>query len=286
MADAFDLLTFIEVYEQMLQVLVTEEDFYDTVMRYAHRVRAQGCVYAEISCDPQAHESRGISLATLAHGLRRAQVDTLRDYRVRCAFILCFQRDRDPASALSLLEQAREYKDVFVGIGLDNPEHVGKKAALRLHFIVAHYVLLGFPNDFREVYQQAARYGFCLTSHCDVDCEASVENIQGCLDELQVTRIDHGVNVLESRSLVERSRTDKIGFTVCPTLMHAHEEETEDDRRRYHNRCAQAAKDMLDEGLLVTLASDDPGIMSSMFVGDVYVAVQKHFNYSKGIPFF
>lgn len=263
MGASHDLPSFIQIYEQLLSVLLTADDFHNAAMKYFKQVHSQGVVYVEMFFDPQMHTSRNISFNVVMDGLRRAKKDALEEFGINCNFIMCFNRDKSIDSAMEHLQLALEHKDIIIGVGTDNPEHTG------------------FPKDFQEVFQKAKQAGFRLTSHCDADHESSVSNIKDCLHLLQVERIDHGVNVLDDEELVELARQSNIGFTVCPAKMYDSDLEI---RMGYFMRCAEAAKGMLDAGLRVTLSSDDPGIMCSCYIGDIYVEVRALICLSTGIP--
>lgn len=262
MGETRDLPTFIRIYEQMLSVMRTEDDFYEAAIRYFRRVREQNVLYVELFFDPQMHTSRGVPFETVMAGLRRACDEARTVLGLRSVLILCFNRDRSAESALRHLELGLAHRDLIIGVGADNPED------------------LGFPARFAEVYARAAGEGLRLTSHCDVDIAGSVQNIRDCLDLLHVERIDHGVNVLEDPALVARARERRIGFTVAPALLYGPAHGAVN--ARYFDRCALGAKAMLDAGLLVTLASDDPGLFCSQYVGEVYVAVRERLDLSAG----
>ena len=84
--------------------------------------------------------------------------------------------------------------------------------------------------------------------HCDVDQDDSVAHIWQCLNDIEVERIDHGVNSLEDDELVAEIVARGLGLTVCPIS------------NSYVTDGTKAAqiKSMLDEGMLVTVNSDDP----------------------------
>jgi adenosine deaminase len=86
--------------------------------------------------------------------------------------------------------------------------------------------------------------------------------------------IDHGVNVLDNPQLISHTLENKIGFTICPTMLYTpiHGE----INTGYFQWCASAAKDMLNVGL----CSDDPGVMCSQYVGDVYVNISEELDLS------
>ena len=56
-----------------MDVLQTEQDFFDLTYAYLQRVGEQNVVYTEMHFDPQAHTSRGIEFDTVISGIRRAQ---------------------------------------------------------------------------------------------------------------------------------------------------------------------------------------------------------------------
>ena len=89
--------------------------------------------------------------------------------------------------------------------------------------------------------------------HCDVDQLNSIDHIRECLSLIDVERIDHGVNVLESDDLVAEAAERGIGFTVCPVS------------NRYVTGDLKGAqlKSMLNRGLRVTVNSDDPAYFAA-----------------------
>ena len=56
-----ELQSFLDIYYQGMNVLRTEEDFYDLTMAYLQRVAADGAVHVEVFYDPQGHTDRGIN---------------------------------------------------------------------------------------------------------------------------------------------------------------------------------------------------------------------------------
>ena len=60
-----DLASFLALYFSGMDVLWTEQDFYDLTYAYLQRVHGQNVVYTEMHFDPQAHTSRGISFDTV-----------------------------------------------------------------------------------------------------------------------------------------------------------------------------------------------------------------------------
>jgi len=227
--DFDDLASFLAVYYEGMSVLLTEQDFYDLATAYFRKARAQNVVYAEIFFDPQAHTSRGVPFETALDGIRRAQRDA-QAVGVRSQLIMCFLRDMPAESAMETLEQALPYGDSIVGVGLDSDERGNP------------------PVKFREVFTRARAEGFRLTMHCDVDQEDSVAHIWQCLDEIQVERVDHGVNALEDPGLIAEINKRGLGLTCCPIS----------NSYVAGGLKSREIKRLLDEGVRATVNSDDP----------------------------
>lgn len=249
--DAHDLGSFIQIYEELMGVMKTESDFHDVALAYFRKARSQGVVHAEVYVDPQLHLARGVSLATLYGGLSRAGEDAKRELGLDARFILSFLRDRPAQQAAQLLEESRPWLgSLIIGVGLDNPE------------------VYDFSVKFQAVYARARELGLHLTSHCDVDQPNTVAHHWGVIKLLGVERIDHGLNVLNDPALVEEVRRRKIGLTGAPTLFY------KDIPGRMEYRAGAIAR-LLEEGLLVTVNSDDPGMKRSLYVGDLMLRVQQ-----------
>ena len=73
--DFHDLPSFLAIYYAAMDVLRTEDDFYELAMHYFQRAAAQNVVYVEPFFDPQAHTSRGVAFDTVINGIFRAQQD-------------------------------------------------------------------------------------------------------------------------------------------------------------------------------------------------------------------
>ncbi len=250
--DFDDLPSFLAQYYEGISVLLVEEDFYDLATAYFTRVAAQNLVYVEMFFDPQAHTTRGIEFGTAITGLLRAQADAQQRLGIRSHLIMCFLRDMSAESAAETLEQAKDYRDWILGVGLDSDEKNNP------------------PIKFRDVYADARSQGYRLTMHCDVDQQNSVAHIWQCLDDIGVERIDHGVNCLEDDALVEEIKRRGLGLTVCP-ISNAY---VTDGTK------AAAIKAMLDRDMRVTLNSDDPAYFPG-YVADNFHRVHSEIGLSR-----
>jgi len=261
MSEVVDLPSFIQVRSELLSVMLTEREFHEAAMAYFRRSAEQGVVYVEMFFDPQCHTDRGIALDDVMAGLLRAQREAVQELGLRSQLIMCFNRDLSAESAMVTLEDSIRFRNDIVGVGLDNPE------------------VEGFVEKFAQVFKEAEKLGYRLTTHCDVDQRDSLRNIRGAFDTLQVERLDHGVNVMEDASLVQEALRRNMGFTACPTILYP--SPSGDFAATYFKRVTGFVKPMLEQGLLVTLGTDDAGMMMNQYCGDIYCATQRQMNFSR-----
>lgn len=225
-----DLPSFLAVYYAAMDVLRTEDDFYDLTLAYLQRAHTDNIVYAELFFDPQAHTRRGVSFEAVIRGIHCAQLEAERSLGIKTQLILCFLRDLSAESAAEHLELAKPYLDWIVGVGLDSDEQDNP------------------PLKFGQVFENARQMGLKMTMHCDVNQDDTLNHIGQCLDFIRVDRIDHGVNVLDDHPLTNTVRRRKLGLTVCPVSnLFVVQSLTSDEIR-----------DMLEKGLKATINSDDP----------------------------
>ena len=192
-----DLASFLAVYYPAMNVLETEQDFYDLAMDYLHRAAKNNVRHVEIFFDPQAHTSRNIPFETVINGLYKATVDA-RALNIDARLIMCFLRDYSRESARKTLEESLKYQDKFIGIGLDSDEHNNP------------------PMKFFNQFTDATTHNLHITAHADIDQKNSIEHIRELLEVIGTERIDHGTNIVEDPDLVEYAAKNEIGFTACP----------------------------------------------------------------------
>jgi adenosine deaminase len=237
-----DLPSFLKIYYEGMNVLVTEQDFYDLAYAYYTRAASENVVYSEMFFDPQPHTGRGVAFDTVIQGLRRAQIDAEANLGLKSQLIMCFLRDWSAEFAMTTLIQSLAYKDWIIGVGLDSDEK-------------GHP-----PVKFKDVFARARAEGYKLTMHCDVNQENSLLHIGQVLHEIGVDRIDHGVNAIESPALCAEIKARGLGLTICPISNTFCADGTK----------AEVIKQMLGLGMRPTVNSDDPayfgGYMNANFI--------------------
>jgi len=239
-----DLTSFLDLYYAGMKVLKTEEDFFDLANAYFERAREHNVVHAELFFDPQAHTKRGVAFDTVIDGLWSAVSRSQDHFGISSKLIMCFLRDMSAEDAMETLEIAVPYGDRIVAVGLDSTE-VGNP-----------------PSKFKAVFQRAKAEGFLTVAHAGE--EGPADYVWEAIDQLKVSRIDHGVRSLEDPQLTRRLVETRIPLTVCPM--------SNIKLRVFDDMTQHNLKEMLDLGICATINSDDPAYFSG-YVQDNYHAV-------------
>lgn len=237
-----DLQSFLDIYYAGAKVLITQDDFYDLTWEYVLKCVENNIVHTEIFFDPQTHTERGIDFATVINGIKQALDDAEKQYGITSCIIMCFLRHLSQEEAFATFEQALAFKDDIIGVGLDSSE------------------LDNPPSKFTDVFKAAKEQGFKLVAHAGE--EANYSYIYEALDLLNIERIDHGVQSINSPELMQRLKDEQVPLTVCPN---SNIELKVFDSYDEHN-----IKELLDYGLNVSVNSDDPayfkGYMNQNFI--------------------
>lgn len=240
--DFSNLQDFLDIYYVGMNVLVTEQDFFDLTWAYLERVRADNVRHVEVFFDPQGHTDRGIAFDTVMTGITRALDKAEADWGMSSKLILCFLRHLSEAAAFDTLDMARPWLHRIEGVGLDSSE-------------------LGHPpSKFQRVFDAAGSLGLKRVAHAGE--EGPPDYVIEALDLLQIDRLDHGNRSLEDPALTRRLADSGMTLTVCPlsNLRLCGVARLED----------HPLKRMLAAGLRATVNSDDPAYFGG-YVNDNFI---------------
>lgn len=247
-----DLQSFLDIYYQGMNVLRTENDFYDLTMAYLTRAHNQNIVHTEIFFDPQGHTDRGITFGTVINGIHRALDDGQKEFGISSKLIMCFLRHLDEQSALKTLEAAKPYRHLITGVGLDSSEN-------------GHP-----PSKFQNVFSEAGKQGYKRVAHAGE--EGPAQYVWEALSLLNVDRIDHGNRSMEDDNLIDMLSDMGIGLTICPLSNTALCNVSD---MKFH-----PLKNMLDRGVKVMVNSDDPAYFGG-YMTENFKAVTNALNLDK-----
>ena len=228
--DFNNLQEFLDIYYQGANVLQTEQDFYDLTWAYLQKCEEQNVIHVEPFFDPQTHTARGVSMEVAITGISEALGDARDLLGISSGLILSFLRHLSEEDAFHTLQQAMPFRDLFFAVGLDSSE-------------------LGHPpSKFTNVFAKARAEGLLAVAHAGE--EGPPEYVWEALDLLKVSRIDHGVRAWEDPRLMARLIEEQIPLTVCPL--------SNTKLRVYQNMSEHPILQMLEQGAMVTVNSDDP----------------------------
>lgn len=225
-----NLQSFLDLYYAGASVLLHEQDFYDMAWAYFLKAKADHVLRAELFFDPQTHTARGVSMAAVIEGLSRACHDAQAQLGISADLILCFLRHLSEEDALATLEAALPWRDRFIGVGLDSSE-------------VGHP-----PDKFSRAFARARGLGLHVVAHAGE--EGPPAYIWSALKDLQVERIDHGVQAIHDADLMKHLAASQVPLTVCPL--------SNLKLCVFKSLAEHTLGQMLDAGVCVTLNSDDP----------------------------
>lgn len=225
-----DLQSFLDIYYQGAAVLLHEQDFHDLAWAYLKKAAAENVVRTEIFFDPQTHTARGVAMDGVIAGLAGACRRAREELGVSAELILCFLRHLSEHDAFETLEQALPHREHFIGVGLDSSE-------------------LGHPPEkFARVFARCRELGLHVVAHAGE--EGPPGYIWQALELLHAERIDHGVQAVQDRKLMQHLASRRIPLTVCPF--------SNVKLRVFHTLRQHNLPQLLDAGLCATLNSDDP----------------------------
>ena len=238
-----NLQEFLDIYYVGMNVLLTEQDYYDLAMAYFNRARADNVRHIEAFFDPQGHTGRGVPLEYVVNGFCAAIADA-NAAGLSIQLIPCFLRHLPPDDAERTLDALEPFAGHFIGIGLDSSE-------------------AGFPpGPFKSVYARAHALGLKLVAHAGE--EGPPDYVWQALDALNVNRIDHGNRAMEDDKLVQLLAMRKIPLTVCPL--------SNLKLRVVDSLENHPLREMLEAGLIATINSDDPAYFGG-YVNDNFRAI-------------
>lgn len=246
------LQDFLDLYYQGMNVLRTEQDFFDLTAAYLEKIRQQAVRHVEIFFDPQGHVTRGVAFATALNGIHAALVQGHRQHNISFGLIMCFLRHLPQDDAMTTLDMALDHKDKIIGVGLDSSEKGNP------------------PINFQEVFARARQEGFRLVAHAGE--EGPPDYVYQALDLLKVDRIDHGNASMQDPALIKRLVDEQMPLTVCPlsnTRLCVVGE-------MQHHPLPQ----MLAAGINVTINSDDPAYFGG-YLNENYAAISPLFHNDK-----
>lgn len=245
-----DFSHFIEVYLKISECMKTPEDIELLTREFLQGQAAQHILYSEVTYTPYTHyKFKGLPFEEQLAAINRARTWAEAELGVTMGLIIDISRNVTPEEGLVTAEWAIQHRDNgVIALGLGGPEN-------------GHP-----PEKHAEAFRRAHEAGVTCILHAGE--MAGAESIRGALQVGHSVRIGHGVRCLEDPALVAELREKQIPLEVCPTS----------------NVCLKVVPDfaahplprLIQEGLYVTLNSDDPPLFNTTLTEE-YLKVADYF---------
>lgn len=246
-----DFPGFLMAFKTLTEDLQTPEDYELITYRMMEQSKTQSVLHAEVYVSVGVCLWRKQDFDSIFEGLESGRARGERDFGVSLLWIFDAVRQFGAEAAQKVFELAVKYRDRnVVGIGIGGDE---KKGPAEL---------------FRNQYAYAAKQGLRLTAHAGES--DGPDSIWGALN-LGAERIGHGLTAIEDQELMEELATRQIPVEICLTS------------NLRTGCCGQTAdhpvRRYFDQGLMITLNSDDPAMFGST-LNQEYELAQKEFGFT------
>ncbi len=241
-----DFNGFLMAFKAVTEDLQTPDDYELITYRLMERLKAENVLHAEVYVSVGVCLWRKQDFDSIFEALDRGRRRGERDFDVSLLWIFDAVRQFGPGAAREAFGTAVRYRDrdvVAIGIGGDEQK--------------------GPPELFREAYAYAADHGLRLTAHAGEN--AAPESIWGALN-LRAERIGHGLTAAQDPELVEELATRQVPLEICLTS------------NLRTGACASLSahpvRQYFDQGVMITLNTDDPAMFRTSLAREYQVAQQ------------
>ncbi|MCX5516529.1 adenosine deaminase [Kaistia algarum] len=231
-----DFTSFIRAYDIASSVFRTPEDFRDLAFDHFTAIAAEGAIYGEVFISADHALASGLPYADYVAGLAAGIEDAEAAKGIVGRMVATGVRHLGPDRVFAAAKTAvAEPHPLVTGFGVAGDE--------RMHH----------PRDFIEAFRIAGEAGLGLTAHAGELC--GPESVIAALDNLDISRIGHGVRAIEDAALVERLVDEGIVLELCPGSNVA--------LGLYPNLDVHPFRTLMESGVAVTVSSDDPPYFGS-----------------------
>ncbi|NUT44744.1 MAG: adenosine deaminase [Thermoactinospora sp.] len=244
-----DFPHFARVYSKVNSLVREPEDVHTLVTGLARDLAGQNGRYAELQVTPYAHWRMGLPMRAVTEALDLAAARSFEEYGVRMAYIFDIPGEYgEEAATITLRHALEEPPKALTGFGLAGIEQSRPP----------------YRQAFRDAFAAARAAGLHSVPHGGE--MTGPETIWEVIEGLQAERVGHGISCLGDDRLVAHLRETQLPLDVCPTS----------------NVCtgqvAAIAEHplprLLQEGLFVTINSDDPPMFATTLTEEYRVAAR------------
>jgi len=242
------LSDFVYSMEKVSNNLRTPQDVARIAREILTALIAQNVRYVEFDCALSKYILLGNSLNDMIDAVKDVVHRLEAEYDFHAKMIANIIRHHGPEKARSLVEEIVKVSDDFiVGIGLSGDEKA-------------------FPAAmFKDVFDLAKTAGLKCTVHAGED--AGPVSVWEALRDLNADRIDHGIRSREDESLIRFLQKDHVPLTHCLT--------SNVRLGLVKDLNNHPFRDFYDQGLMVSLHTDDPEVFHVSLTSEYYLAARQ-----------
>jgi len=227
-------------------LLQTEHTIREALRCYGESLKADNIQYVELRCSPHKYTRCGLSLEEVVNAI----IEEMDRIGIAYRLIYIIGRNASIQDMRDTVRQIRElenrnlaFRDRFVAVDLAGNEGAAP------------------PKDVRTVFLPLLEQCMRVTIHAGETEE--VENIWQAVYYLSADRIGHGLRLPNNTELMKRFLDKRIGIELCPS---SNIQVVGDFQPEYPLRT------FLEEGLKVTLNTDNMGISRTTLSNEFFVA--------------
>ncbi|GAB3464278.1 adenosine deaminase [Actinophytocola sediminis] len=244
-----DFAHFITVYVQVNRLVTTAADITVLIDGLAADLARNGVRYAEVTVTPSAHLLIGIDPAELAEALTAGRARASDRHGVELAWVFDIAGSLGYRQGIATAEWVLAHRPAgTVAFGLGGNE-------------------VGVPRaKYRDPFRMARDGGLHLVPHAGET--TGPETIWSALHDLHAERIGHGTSAVDDPELVAYLAGEGIPVEVCPS--------SNIRTRAVATLAEHPLPRLLEAGVPVTLATDDPGMFHTDLNSE-YLLCHEHF---------
>lgn len=248
-----DFLHFLSVYDTLASLIKTPRDYYDITFDYLRSRALEDTIYVEMMYSPDHAElSTGVPSYESLQAIQQAVDDAEHQFGIIGRIIATAVRHFGEEACIKVAEEiTKRSVPCVVGFGLGGDE---------IHFP---------PKLFKRSFAIAHASGLQCTAHAGEFAPAS--GMIEALDNLPITRIGHGVQVIHSPDTMALLKDRNIALELCPS--------SNIKLGLFPDFAHHPFPKLLEAGLNVSLNSDDPPFFFTT-LGEEYKRTQAAYHFS------
>lgn len=253
--DTFVWNTFVDfhhTYDLASSVIRTPDDYREITYRYLASLASEGAIYAELTDSPDHAAQAGMSYESHLEGLIQGIKDAKRDFGIEARVIIVGVRHFGVEKVLEVAKLVAKHP---------NPYVVG--------FTLAGDEINFPPKQFAKAFQLIHEVGLGTTAHAGE--AVGPEGVWEALKHLPITRLGHGIRIIEDEKLIETVKEKNITLECCPTSNIV--------LKIYENYQTHPLRKLFEKGVKITLNSDDPPFFKTT-LGKEYDVAKKFFGFT------